>query len=179
MKKTISIVLVVIVLLNALGYYGIFLGLHYQNDIAMSEALDADRYDVSKELTLKVPVSIAYMPDQSEFERINGKFEYQGELYRMVKQRYAKDTLTVICVKDTESKKIDQVLTDYVKTFTDKATDKSNSKITFNFLKDYLSATFSIHTVTTGWSAQVIHNSDYGLLIPNFTASIVHPPERA
>ena len=167
-------------MLNALGYYGVFVGLHYQNDLAMMKALDADTYDASQTITIQFPVSIPYMPDQADFKRVNGKFEHQGEFYRLIKQKYAHDTLTVVCVKDTEHKKIDNALADYVKTFTDKAADgKSTSKITFNFIKDYIPTTFAIGSTTSGWTTNVIHNSACGTLTSSFFASIVHPPERA
>lgn len=163
-----------------MGYYGVFLGLHLNNDIAMSKALDSDIYDLSNTITLKVAVSIPYMPDQPDFDRIDGQFEHNGELYRMVKQRYAKDTLTVICVKDIEHKKIDLALSDYLKTFTDKATDtKPASKTTISFIKDYLPISFQINCESEGWTLGVPHNSNYRTFIPTFTASIIHPPERA
>jgi hypothetical protein len=166
-------------MLNALGYYGIFLGMQYKNDLAMTKALDSDNYDREQVITLKVPVSIPYMPDQADFNKIEGKFEHQGQLYRIIKQRYAQDTLTIICVKDTEHEKIDRVLTDFVKTFTDKASDnKPTTKISFNFLKDYLTVPFSIRSLSIGWSAKVIINTNCGTLVPSFTASIEHPPER-
>lgn len=180
MRRIVSISFVLIILLNTLGYYGVFLGLHYQNDVAMSRALDSDNYDQSKTITIKVPLSIPYMPDQTDFDRVSGEFEHNGELFRLVKQRYAKDTLTVVCVKDTQHKKIDLALSDYVKTFTDKPTDtKSTSKLTINFIKDYLPMAFSINSATEGWVLQVTQNSRYQNLIPSFSASIIHPPERA
>ena len=163
-----------------MGYYGVFLGLHLKNDIAMSKALDADIYDLSNAITLKVPVSIPYMPDQPDFDRVDGQFEHDGELYRMVKQRYAKDTLTVICVKDIRHKNINLALSDYVKTLTDKGTDsKPSSKTTVSFIKDYLLISFKLNSVTEGWAMRVLHNADYQSLIPTFSASIIHPPERA
>jgi hypothetical protein len=162
-----------------MGYYGVFLGLHLKNDLAMSKALDTDLYEQSNTVTLKVAVSIPYMLDQSDFERVNGQFEHNGELYRMVKQRYAKDTLTVVCVKDAEHKKIDTALADYVKTFTDKGTDtKQTSKTTISFIKDYLPIFFEINSATEGWVLSVQRNAYHQSLIPTFSASIVHPPER-
>lgn len=180
MKRSVSILLVAILVLNVLGYYGVFVGILYQNDRAMTKALDADLYNSSQAVTIKVPVTVAYMPDQAEFQRVDGKFEHQGKLYRMVKQRYAQDTLTVICVEDKERQKINQELAGYVKTFTDNAGNHpSNSKLNINFLKDYLPTTFAVHSVSTGWSANVIFNSHQGTLVPSFTSSIVHPPEKA
>lgn len=177
-KTAIPVILVLIILLNTMGYYGIFLGLRYQNDIAMSRVIDSDDYDPSQTVTLKIPVTVAYMPDQSDYERVSGQFEYNGVLYRLVKQRYAKDTLTIVCFKDMEHMKIDRVLTDYVKTFTDTTTDgKSSSKITINFLKDYLPITFSIRSAAEGWALPVVYNHDRQHLISAFTTAIIHPPE--
>jgi hypothetical protein len=77
-----------------------------------------------------------------------------------------------------EHMKIDRVLTDYVKTFTDTTTDgKSSSKITINFLKDYLPITFSIGSAAEGWALPVVYNHDRQHLISAFTTAIIHPPE--
>jgi hypothetical protein len=120
------------------------------------------------------------MPDQPDFYRVNGQFEHNGEFYRMVKQKYAKDTLTVVCVRDAEHKKIDLALADYVKTFTDNTADtKPSSKITVSFIKDYLPISFKIHSASEGWTLQVTHNSHNRNLFSTFSASITHPPERA
>jgi hypothetical protein len=163
-----------------MGYYGVFLGLHLKNDIAISKALDADTYDPSNTITLKVAVAIPYMPDQPDFNRVDGQFKHNGELYRMVKQRYAQDTLTIVCVKDTEHKKIDLALSDYVKTFSDKATDtKPASKAAISFIKDYLPISFELNSATEGWAIEVLRNSNYQSLIPTFSSSIIHPPEKA
>lgn len=151
--------------------------MHYSNDLAMTRALDSDDYERSQAVTIKLAVSIPYMPDQTEFTRVDGDFEHEGELYRMVKQRYAGDTLTIICVKDTEHKKIKNVLADYVRTFSDSADNKA-TKVTVNFLKDYLPAAFSICSSSPGWATDVMHNSRCRTLIPTFIVSIVHPPER-
>ncbi len=163
-----------------MGYYGVFLGLHLKNDIAMSRAMDSDRYGSLNTITIKVAVSIPYMPDQADFDRVDGQFEHNGELYRLVKQRYAKDTLTVVCIRDTEHKKINLALSDYLKTFTDNAKDTTpTSKTTFTFIKDYLPISFGVTSETQGWELQLLNNPNYKRLTPTFTASIIHPPERA
>ena len=162
-----------------MGYYGVFLGMQYRNDAAMIKILDGNRYDESQTITIKIPISIPYMNDNTEFERVDGKFEHQGGFYRLVKQKYAKDTLTVVCVKDSENKRINQALSNYVKTFTDKASDQNhNSKVTITFIKDYLPQTFSLKSVSSGWIADVIKESFYSNLVPSFVASVLHPPER-
>jgi hypothetical protein len=163
-----------------MGYYGVFLGMQYRNDVAMTEVLDADQYDDSQTFTIKIPVAVPYMADNIDFQRVDGKFEHQGEHYRLVKQKYANDTLTVVCVKDIENKRISQALSNYVKNFSDKAGDQNqNSNITVNFIKDYIPQTFSVKSLSFGWEVDVVQYGFYRNLIPSFEASVVHPPERA
>jgi hypothetical protein len=163
-----------------MGYYVVFIGMQYRNDLTMAKILDANQFDDSKMLTLKIAVAIPYMTDQSDFQRVDGKFEHRGEFYRLLKQKYAKDTLTVICVRDHENERISEALSNYVKTFTDNGSDSNESQtITVSFIKDFLPQTFSLLTLTSGWHSDVIKNSFVNDLTPTFTPSVIHPPERA
>jgi hypothetical protein len=180
LKRLLAIAFIVILVLNVMGFYGIFLGMQYRNDQAMVKVLDADQYDDSEAITLKIPLVLPYMTDDADFKRVDGKFQHEGEHYRLVKQKFAKDTLTVVCVLDHENKKISQALSNYVKTFSDEGASKNaNSETTVSFIKDFLPQTFGLSTVTSGWQLDVIR---YGLdshLIPTFICSVIHPPERS
>ena len=161
-----------------MGYYGVFLGLQYKNDKDMIRKLDAENYSDSETVTIKVPISIPYATDTEDFQRVDGKFEHNGEFYRLVKQKLSQDTLYVVCVKDHENKRIDDAITSFVKTFTDKPSDHSNSKIVVSFIKDYIQQTFSMQPLSHGWMADVVKESSCSVLISSFYPSIVHPPER-
>lgn len=153
MRKLFSIVFVILLLFNFLGYYGLFLGLRYQNTQSLILRLDADDYKSSQTVTIKIPFTVPYATDSREFERIDGEFEHNGEFYRLVKQRLYRDTLSIVCVKDHESKRIMQALSSYVKTFTDKPVDtnQSTAKIISRFSKDYISTSFELSTSAEGW----------------------------
>jgi hypothetical protein len=180
LKNLCSFALIGILLLNVLGYYGVFLGLEYQNQVAMIERLDSNRYDESQAITIKISIAVPYMSDNAGFERVDGMFEYNGEFFRLVKQKYAKDTLTVICVRDTENKRIHQALSDYVTNFTDNpAGEHPNSKLTLSFIKDYIPQSFTLKTICPGWQSDVIKAGFCIDLIPTFVPSVIHPPERA
>lgn len=153
------------------GYYGALIGLRYKNERSVMRALELGRYTDFETITLRVPMSLPYMPDQSEFERLTGKFEYRGELYRLVKQQYAKDTLTVVCIKDEGHKKIDGKLSDYAKGIAD--------VVITNHSNEYLPLTISIDSSSTGWILTLGHDLIQETLLPTFSASINHPPEVA
>ncbi len=178
MTKIASIGFVCILVLNTMGYFGAFLGLHLRNDIAMSHALDADIYEPSNTLTIQFPVSIPYMPDQDEFERVKGEFEHNGNHYRLVKQKYARDTLTVVCVLDPQHKKIDLALADYITSLLDKTPDaKSTTKFQVSFIKDYISNPFAIASYTSGWALSVYCIPTDQQLDSNYIFSILRPPD--
>src|SRR5687767_15064229 len=114
MKKLTSYVLVLILLLNVMGYYGIFIGLKYSHSTSINQKLDDLQYNESHTVTLKVPLTIPYYGD-TEYQRVSGEIEHGGEVYRLVKQKYEKDTLYIVCIRDVQGKRIKQALADYVK----------------------------------------------------------------
>lgn len=179
MKKLVAIVLVLLILLNTVGYYMVLVGLQHTNDVAMDQRLDADDYEASQTMTIKLPITVPYMSDNGDFERVNGKFQHNGEVYRLVKQRYANDTLTILCVKDRESKKIQDVLSHYVKSFTDKPVSQNPSKLAIFFTKEYVQDIFTLKNLSPGWQTDVAPCVTCFDLLPSFSSSITHPPEGA
>lgn len=179
MKKLLSISLITLILLNTIGYYAVFVGLQFQYDQAIVQRLDENQYDESNTVTLKIPVAIPYMQGQEEFERMDGTFSYAGDYYRIVKQKYADDTLTIICYKDREAKVIQNALTDYVKTFTDNPQPGNNAKIAVAFIKDFIGTQFEITNTSKGWQLQRIDTPCTITLQDSFSITINHPPEIA
>jgi hypothetical protein len=162
-----------------MGYYAVFLGLKYQNDSYIILQLDAENYSEFEAITVKIPISIPYVADSRSFERVDGKFEYKGEFYRLVKQKFSQDTLHIVCVKDHRTKLIDEAMTSFVETFTDNPVDShANSKITIGFIKDYVPQTFGLLNQSYGWESSVAKPSFCKALKSTFSPSIIHPPER-
>lgn len=54
-----------------------------------------------------------YPVSDGSYERVHGDFEYGGEYYKLVKQKLVNDTLFIVCVKDKETKHIEETLSDY------------------------------------------------------------------
>lgn len=163
-----------------MGYYVVFMGIEYQHKVALKTKFNANEYDASQTVTFQIPLSVPYMSDNTEFESADGIFEHNGELYQLIKQKYAKDTLTVVCLKDDGNKRLHAVMADYLKTYSDASSeDGQSNEITLSFIKDYIPQTFALVANATGWQIDVAVNSFCQNLIPSFVASVVHPPERA
>jgi hypothetical protein len=179
-KCLVAIVMLFLFLLNVLGYYGVFVGLRHINVRELVQKLDDNSYKESETTTFKIPLTVPYYTDSRDFERVDGEFEHNGEVYRLVKQKLSQDTLQIVCVKDNESKKINQVLADYVKTFTDKpGQSKQNTKSLQVLIKDFIPFSVAVTCNSFGWAHTVDYVSMPQNFNPSFCASIIHPPERA
>jgi len=178
LKRIISIFLVFLLLFNTLGFYGLLQGLRYKSTLDLVTRLDNHRYSEDETILLKIPVAVPYQIDSEGYERVDGEFEHQGEFYRLVKQKYQNDTLFMVCIKDQASKRIEQAVTDHVKTFADKPIDaKHSGKVNTNFIKDFLPSRISINEISTGWDSELVFGiKKYDLL--SHDQSIASPPPR-
>jgi hypothetical protein len=142
---------------------------------------DADDYAKESTLTIKIPISMPYPVYANGFERVNGEFEYQGEFYKLVKQKLESDTLYVVCYKDLKAKRIATALEDFAKVSNDlPLSSKSPISIIAKIIKDYESVHQPeiIHN-NTGWSlSTTFYSSEFSILqltLPVFSP----PPEQA
>jgi hypothetical protein len=179
-KKSLFWSLVFLLILNVFGYYLFFGALQYSNDIAMTRRLDADLYNENEAITIRLPLTVPYLGDDKTFRRAEGKFWHEGQFYRMVKQKYARDTLTVICVRDNEKVRIHEAISEFVKTFTDNPVPhQASSKLVLFMVKDYLRPPFALGTSAVGWQSEIKLFERCLELSSTFTPSISHPPECA
>jgi hypothetical protein len=156
-------------------------GLQYKNSVDAIQQLDAGRYNEADAMTLKIPSAISHVNDSTAFERVNGDFEYNGEIYRLVKQRLYLDTFRIVCIKDKTATALRNTLTSYVKTFSDESDDDDtqDTKALPIFIKEYLPRTFSIEHLSFGWKINVRQESFPRVYCDTFHSSITHPPQQA
>lgn len=137
-KRIFAILMLIVFLFNGIGYYGLFYLTRKQLQRDLVHKLDAGNYTYSQTITLKIPFSLPYQlnPDAG-YERINGDFEYQGEFYKLIKQRLANDTLYIVCIRDTEEKRLNTVVTDFIRIAHALPASSKTLKLLHGFSKDF------------------------------------------
>ncbi|MEJ0056556.1 MAG: hypothetical protein WDN75_13430 [Bacteroidota bacterium] len=176
MRKAVALFFLFIITLNIAGYYLVFEGWKYHNSVTW--VFDSDNSN-AQEFIVKLPMNIPYATQEKDWEKADGEFEYQGEMYRVVKQKVGLDAIYIACVKDNEGSKINQQQEEVAKTFSDKPGDARQSvKSVPNFIKEYVSNVISVRPSVAGWSSEIASVVASQNLIPSFSVSIVHPPER-
>jgi hypothetical protein len=176
-KRSLTLVLLFLFSLNIVGYYGVFIGIRLSGAAAMREQFDTEKY-LQEEVLIKVPITIPYAVDARDYERVDGEFEHQGQVYRLVKQKLASDTLYIVCVKDSQTQKINQVLADYVKSYTDKPIGaKSSTSIHCSFLKDFVATQTEIISSACGWGMAICYQTEKFNLTALALALSAPPPK--
>lgn len=178
-KRLFASIMLTLFLLNVLGYYGIYHGLIAKSARELSQQIGDDIDAVGGAMTFRVPLAIPYAVDSREYEAAQGQFEYEGEVYQLVKQKLVRDTLYLVGVKNERSSLWSKALTDYVMSFTDTEDDTQELSATPGFIKDFISHSVSLTSQTSGWVQCVDRPLSSVELVPTFCASVVHPPERA
>src|SRR5687768_1442080 len=120
--------LLIVFLFNVGGYYIVFWGLRLQADQELTLRLDANLYEPEETIELKIPVVLPYPVQSQDFQRIDGRFEHEGQFYKLVKQKLENDTLFVVCIRDAETRKLVNTIKDYVKLTQDLPAPSSGKK---------------------------------------------------
>lgn len=161
-----------------MGYYFIIVGIGLENDVRARRALDEDVYDVSKAVTLRIPIALPYQYDNADFMRVEGKFLHNGKSYRLIKQKYASDTLTVVCIEDEQDRQIQQALADVAGSYTDSAADNGTpSKSQSLFIKEYIGGGRALISSNMGWVMDLPQLFIARLQDDVFLPMIPDPPE--
>jgi hypothetical protein len=139
MARALSILLIAVHLMNIIGCYGIFAGLESSYQDKISDKLNADEFAGSQAITLRVPFNLPYANFPRNYERVQGKIEYEGEVYQLVKQKFYNDTLFIVCFRDAKLNEIKDAFRNYTAAMgADTSSDgKQSSRIVNFLLKDF------------------------------------------
>ncbi|WP_169337675.1 hypothetical protein [Segetibacter koreensis] len=98
-----------------------------QSDKQLEASLNEDLYNEADLLTIKVPLSLPYLPNNSSFERVDGEIKINGKIYKYVKRRILEGQLVLLCLPDYNKMRLQSEANDSYKNISD-ATANSNSK---------------------------------------------------
>jgi hypothetical protein len=180
LKKALSILLLSVFLFNVGGYYIVFWAMLYQSDQQLTTILDAGLYEEDETVELKIPLSLPYAMMSRGFQRVDGKFEYKGEYYRLVKQKVHNDTVFVVCIKNHEEKQLVNKMTDYVTQSNDiPGTAKKAMSFVSKLLKEYNPGAGSQTFESGNENITEVQFSEFSEEISSLAISIPSPPPRA
>lgn len=122
-RKISAIILLLVLLFNTGGYRLLLSYFQHQSDKALESYFDSNAYDEKDLITIKVPLHMPYQTNGSDFERVDGKVELDGKIYKYVKRKIYDGELILLCLPDKQSEKLETAKNEFFKI----ATDVSNT----------------------------------------------------
>jgi hypothetical protein len=115
LKKATSILLLVLLLYNMLGYQVLFYIRTQALEKEITRSIDKGQIDESKLMVFKVPVPIYHQVDKG-FERVEGSLEWEGRFYEKVKSKLENDTIYIYCLPNEQKHELVNKLNNHVQT---------------------------------------------------------------
>jgi hypothetical protein len=177
MRKSVSLIFLVLFLANIIGYYGLLMIAKKQIENRIVQGIERNADEITGNLIVRIPLTLPYpIANSGDFVRIKGELTYGNARYRMIKQRVYMDTLQVVCIRVRKMEVIHDAIADYVKSFSDSPQQtKSGLKITS--IKNCLLSKFSIPADTFAWHRDLPVNQYINHYSFAFSNRHLRPPD--
>ncbi len=129
MRKSASIVILLILLFNMIGYRAWFYYAEKKADAVMEARIDKDQYDDNDLVTLQIPLYNPYQLEQKTFERANGEVNINGKTFKYVKRKVYDGNLILLCLPDNHKTVLKKAKTNYENAANDLTGNNRGSKI--------------------------------------------------
>lgn len=144
MKKISSILLIALFLFNLFGYRILFDYEQQQSDMQLVASLDKQDYNDADLITIKVPLSLPYVNNQKDFERIDGEITVNGKILKYVKRKISDGNLILMCLPDQNKMRIESEKDEFFKYANDlvqnnqsKKSNNTKSGVFKNLISEY------------------------------------------
>jgi hypothetical protein len=129
-KRIASILLLGILLFNW-GGYRLFTGyLENRADSRLEASLDANRYNESELISIKVAANLPYIANSQNYDRVDGEIIIKGIQYKYVKRRLYNDSVELLCIPNLAKTGVRNARDDFFRLANDLATNNSSKKST-------------------------------------------------
>jgi hypothetical protein len=110
-----------------------------------------DRSIYSRDIVVKVPVSLPYQTDWSYPEPSEGKIRNGGDYYQIRSKQLKNDTLYVYCEYDQNARDRYMELVDHFQDETESPSKKRHAKLLKSFLKEFMASRMKHAVLVIEW----------------------------
>ncbi|MEO8582815.1 MAG: hypothetical protein ABI415_03400 [Flavitalea sp.] len=129
MKTTASILLLLLLAFNWVGYRLLSVYLESRSDVALETKIDNSDYDESQLIELRVPLFAPYFSGNStQFETIHGELELSGVHYKYVKRKIENGEVVLLCLPNEDKSKFQNSRADFFKLVNDLNNSSTHGK---------------------------------------------------
>lgn len=165
-------------MLHYLGYYFFYVATKYQINKEWDLKIENRVLNEQDFNHLALPVSLPYQPNQELYQPANESMEFDGKFFRLIKKRYANDTLHIIYIDDFKTQNLKKSFKDWINTiYQEKNPDSSRQIVISSFDKNYFLNDFTFELIApTNVALELVEYYSDNYLSPFFDA-LEHPPK--
>jgi hypothetical protein len=180
-RKSASIILLVVLLFNMVGYRAWFYYAEMKSDAAMEASLDRNEYNKNNLVSINIPLDNPYQLEQENFQRIHGEISFQGKTYKYVQRRVSNGNLIIQCIPDENKTVLKKARSEFGSNLNDvtgTAKNSSHPGTQKNFSgNDYTLDDYNLHiAVLNSLNISNQNNADAAGLTDAYIASPGKPP---
>ena len=127
-KKLATILLLLLLLFNFVGYRLWFSVLQQKANKEIVSKIDMQNYNDADLITLTVPLSMPYLSDSKDFERKDGEITLNGKVYHYVKEKVSNGNLILMCLPDVQKTQLQTAKNDFFASQVDLQSNASSKK---------------------------------------------------
>ncbi|MBD0374174.1 MAG: hypothetical protein ICV51_00890 [Flavisolibacter sp.] len=135
MKRLTAILFLCLLIFNLYGYRLMLSYLENQADLSLEQRLENKLYSDKDLITIKIPTSLPYYTNSTDFERVDGEVAIEGVLYKYVKRRIYNDSLELLCIPHPDKTRWQMAKDEFAKMNSDAALPQQNKKGSTSDLK--------------------------------------------
>ncbi|MEI9920858.1 MAG: hypothetical protein WDO14_19000 [Bacteroidota bacterium] len=178
MRRTLSLIFAILILFNTVGYMYVLNWSEGELERKAEELIDEHISEISGNLIFTIPVTTT-VPGDNEYHRIDGEFQFEGTLYRMVKQRVEGNMRYVVCVKDQETQIASEEINNVIAAVAGQPVKESGSsamKALGSLLKYCDTSLATESSSANGWSREYVFTYPEDTYSFTSVRALFHPP---
>jgi hypothetical protein len=105
-RKVVSILLLSVLLINAIGYRFILSYMENKANNQMIARLDNNEYNEAELIEISAPLNLPYFTNWQHFERCDGQVTINGTVYNYVARKYVNNVMIYKCIPNKAQQNI-------------------------------------------------------------------------
>lgn len=128
LNKTASILLLLVILINTVGYRFIINALQKHEDTILENQYDNSMYSDRELIEIKLPVNLAYQTVNSDYQRFDGEIIINNISLKYVLRKVSNDTIYLKCLPNFRKTQLQKQKEDIAKNVSDASQDVTSKK---------------------------------------------------
>ena len=168
LRQQVAIVFLVLISLQAGGYYAIMEFLKLQLSKQTAYRIAKEQAPIGAHLVLKIPVS-SVIPEH---------FTYEANVYQVIERHVYDGVLYVVCIRDDRATDAQETIDSFVQSLAGKSNNDESAGVKFfeNLSKYFFTEAHSLYVVTAGWATDLPFGTKDLLYSFNHQDLPFHPP---